>query len=49
MPLDIFSGGNPDARAGAWTALEQPFDFESQQCFGYGQKTHTELGGQLPA
>ena len=48
MPLHILGGGNPDAGARTRTTLEQPFNFKSQQRFGYG-KTHAELGGELPA
>jgi hypothetical protein len=49
MPLHVLGGGNPDAGARTRTTLEQPFNFKSQQRFGYGQKTHAKLGGQLPA
>ena len=49
VTADILVGRNPDARAGARAALEQPFDLEPQQRFGDRQEAHAELRRQLAA
>ena len=42
---DVVAGGNPDARARARAALEQPLELEALQRVGGGQETRSHLSG----